>query len=151
MQQITKKEFAITLLKENMPVKFVQDRMKLKFGTGMSNRDLTLLRKEVHKSIIFPSIDTYKQSTVDLYESLLGLQKILVNLTEINQLPEDFQEMYSEITFDILKYHDFYHKTRKELILKELPPELQKPKIIQSILKSLDEIENGDFVSPEDL
>lgn len=151
VQQLSKKDYAITLLEKNKPVKFIQDQLKITFGTGMSNRDLTSLRKLVHENMLFPSLDNYKQATLDLYESTLGLQKILINLNTISQLPKGLMEIYDAISSDILKYRDFYHATRAKLILKDLPPEIRTPKVIQSIMESLDDLKRGDFVSPEDL
>ena len=146
VQQLAKKDFAIALLKEKKPVKFIQDQMKETFGTGMSNRDLAALRTDVRKNMILRTFDNYKQATVDLYEATLGLQKILKILTK-NEFPPEVQEWYNDICPIIQKYRNFYHETRKELIVKDLPPNLRNPKIIQSIMESLDEIKNGDFVS----
>jgi hypothetical protein len=150
MHQVSKKDYAIALLKEKKPVQFIQDQLKATFGTGMSNRDLTSLRKRVRATMLFPTFDNYQQGFLELYESTLGLQKILLRLTK-NEFSPEVHEWYEDITPTIQKYHAFYHDTRKELLLKDLPPALRTPKVIHAIMESLDELKNGDFISPEDL
>jgi len=150
VSKVSKKEYAMALLQEKKPMKFIQDQLKSTFGTGMSNRDLTSLRKDMRATMLFPSIDNFKQGFLDIYESALGFQKILT-LTTKNDFPPEIQQWYEDIAPTLQKYHAFYHETRKDLILKDLPSEIRTPKVIHAIMDSLDELKNGDFVSPEDL
>ena len=55
-----------------------------------------------------------------------------------------------EIFEEINEFHDLYYDTRKDLTINNLPKDLRNPKVIKSIIESIDEIKNGDYVYFED-
>ena len=55
-----------------------------------------------------------------------------------------------DIFEEINEYHDLYYDTRKDLTIKNLPKDLRNPKVIKSIIESIDELKNGDYVYFDD-
>jgi len=130
-----KKEFALKLLKNHLPYGEIQEKLRERYGSGMSNRDLAILRKKIKENTLTKNLETYQNAFIKFYESVLSLKDII----------ED-PEMKEEIS----DYHDLYYETRKDLAISNLPKDLRNPKIIKSIIESIDEIKNGDFVYFED-
>ncbi|WP_369019630.1 hypothetical protein DSAG12_04195 [Promethearchaeum syntrophicum] len=141
MQQLTKedkiekKDFTLKLLKNHLPYGEIQEILKEKYGSGMSNRDLGIMRKELNDQIIPKNLETYQEAFIKFYESVLSLKSSI-----------DDREILDEIN----EYHDFYYETRKELTIKNLPKDLRNSKVVKSISESLDELKNGDYVFFED-
>lgn len=55
-----------------------------------------------------------------------------------------------EIIEEINEYHDLYYDTRKDLIINNLPKDLRNAKVVKSIIESIDELKNGNYVFFED-
>ncbi len=55
-----------------------------------------------------------------------------------------------EILDEINEYHNLYYETRKELTINNLPKDLRNSKVVKSIIVSIDELKNGDYVYLED-
>ncbi|QEE16814.1 hypothetical protein DSAG12_02644 [Promethearchaeum syntrophicum] len=134
-EKIQKKDYTIILLKNHLSYGEIQEKLKEKYGTGMSNRDLGMLRKEIKEKTLPKNLETYQNAFINFYESVLSLKSSIDD---------------SEILDDINEYHDLYYETRKELIIKNLPKDLRNSKVVKSITESIDELKNGDFVYLED-
>lgn len=130
MIQTEKKVYAIGLLKNHLSYEEIQNRLKCQYNSGMSNRDLAKLRKEIDKTILSKNLDTYQEGFMTFYESMLSLKELIKN---------------PDIMDEINKYHDLFYETQKDLAIKNLPKELRTIKVIQSITESIDEIKNGDY------
>jgi len=125
-----KVEFTLMLLEQKNTYSIIQNKLKEKYGSGMSNRTLGILRKEV-KGLIQPkSLEMYQIAFINIYESILSLKSIIKN-------PEILQE--------ITEYHNLYYNTSKDLIINNLPEDLRNPKVIKSIEESLEELKNGKY------
>ncbi len=131
MLQLDKRTYTISLLKNHVDYDTIQNKLKDKFGSGMSNRDLGKLRKEIVENSLPKTLETYQKGFLTFYESLLSMKDSITD-------PAILQE--------INEYHDLFYETRKDIAIKTLPKELRTSKVIQSIVESLDEIKNGDFV-----
>ncbi|WP_457556495.1 hypothetical protein [Candidatus Harpocratesius sp.] len=130
-EKIDKKKFVLILLKNHLSYCEIQKKLKDKYGSGMSNRDLSLLRKKLNGKRFSKDLKTYQKAFIKFYESLLSLK------SSIND---------PEIIEEINEYHDLYYETRKELVINNLPKDLRNPKVIKSIIESIDEIKNGDYI-----
>ena len=134
-EKIEKKEFTLKLLKNHVSYGEIQEKLKKKYGSGMSNRDLGTLRKDLNEKTLPKNLETYQNAFIKFYESVLSLKSSIDD-------PEIFEE--------INKYHDLYYDTRKDLTINNLPKDLRNSKVIKSIIESIDELKNGDYVYFED-
>ena len=134
-EKIEKKEYTVNLLKNHLSYGEIQKNLKDKYGSGMSNRDLGILRKELYEKTLPKNLETYQNAFIKFYESVLSLK------SSIND---------PEIIEEINEYHDLYYDTRKDLIINNLPKDLRNPKVIISITESMNEIKNGDYVYFDD-
>ncbi len=133
-EKVEKKQFVYDLLNNHIPYAQIQEKLKSKYGKGMSNRDIKQIRLTMNK--IPQDLNTYKQVFVKMFESLLSMKNLIID-------PEIIEELNT--------YHDLYYDTRKELVIANLPQDLRKKKIIESISESLDEIKEGNYLSLEEL
>jgi len=134
-EKIEKKEYTVKLLKNHLSYGEIQENLKDKYGSGMSNRDLGILRKELNEKTLPKNLETYQNAFIKFYESVLSLK------SSIND---------PEIIEEINEYHDLYYDTRKDLTINNLPKDLRNAKVVKSITESIDELKNGDFVFFED-
>ena len=130
-EKMEKKEYTVKLLKNHLSYGEIQENLKDKYGSGMSNRDLGILRKKLNEKTLPKNLETYQNAFIKFYESVLSLK------SSIND---------PEIIEEINEYHDLYYDTRKDLTINNLPKDLRNAKVVKSIIESIDELKNGDYV-----
>jgi hypothetical protein len=130
-KHIDKKEYTLTLLKNHISYEEIQKQLKKKYNSGMSNRDLSTLRKQIKEKELPKNLDTYQNAFLKFYESLLSLKEFITD---------------DDIISEIQEYHDLYYETRKELTIKNLPKDLRNTNVINSILESLEELKQGNYI-----
>ena len=111
--------------------RYFKNLLRIKFD----NRDLGILRKKIRAKTHPRTLETYKNAFIKFYESVLSLKSSIDDV---------------DILGEINEYHDLYYETRKEIAINNLPEDLRNPKVIKSIMDSIDEIKNGNYVYFED-
>ncbi len=144
-----KQMYAIQLLKQRVPTMKIQDKLKKKFGSAMSNTDLRNLRNNwAHNKI--PDMNEFNEFQVAFnhaYNFIFELGYV-IETEGINQ--EKFHNMIQDA--NLKKYDELYQRSKVNSLLANMPKEItDNPKLLASVKLGLDQMRSGKVISFDEL
>ncbi|MHA1520649.1 MAG: hypothetical protein ACTSRK_10750 [Promethearchaeota archaeon] len=139
-----KEQYAIGLLQKEQSYNNIREELKAKFGSGMSYSDLSKLKNQIMTS---------NSSSIPYWKYFLDLYKIFYETLENldTSWKSKIEENYNFHIFSKI-YKEAQKKMKIETMLKNLPDHYKEDeKLIKSIRSGLEDIENGNLLTREEL